>query len=50
MNAEGENMCAVYQNQSITEQLFGEDFEVVDFLPGARPSTSKQDLYLIRKR
>ena len=49
-NAEGENMCATYQNKKISEQLFSEYFDVLDHVPAGRESTSKQDLYLLRKK
>jgi hypothetical protein len=48
--AEGENVCAVYQNMDAFGKLFSENFRLVDFLPAARKSTSKQDVYLLARK
>jgi SAM-dependent methyltransferase len=49
-NLEGKNTCAVFQNRAISERLFSECFTIVDHLPAARPSTSRQDVYMLKKR
>jgi hypothetical protein len=49
-NAEGENMCACFQSRKTSEGLMSEYFDVIEMLPGARASTSKQDIYLLKKR
>ena len=46
---EGENMCAVYQNRAVSEQLFSKYFDVIDYLPAALRATSSQDLFLLKK-
>ncbi|HVQ36399.1 MAG TPA: class I SAM-dependent methyltransferase, partial [Pyrinomonadaceae bacterium] len=49
-SAEGENICASYQNREYCEELFSKDFQVLDYLPSALTSCGKQDLYLLKKK
>lgn len=49
-DAEGENLCAAYQNHEFSVKLFSPKFVVLDYLPGALKACGVQDLYLLRKR
>jgi SAM-dependent methyltransferase len=49
-NAEGENLCAVYQNKQVTEELFSRHFAVLDYLPEALKACGSQDLFVLQSR
>ena len=45
----GSNVCAVYHPRAYVEQIFGQSFKLVDFVPGGARDAN-QDAYLFRKR
>jgi len=49
-NAEGENLCASYENREFCENLFSKNFRILNYSPGALKSCGNQDLYVLRNK
>jgi len=47
-NAEGENLCASYQNRAFCEKLFSKHFHVLNYYPGVFRTCGYQDLYFLK--
>jgi len=48
-NAEGENLCASYQNENFCEKLFSKYFKILNYYPGVFKTCGYQDLYFLKK-
>ena len=48
-NAEGENLCASYQNEEFCKKIFSENFKILNYYTGAFRTCGNQDLYVLRK-
>ncbi len=49
-NAEGGNLCATYQSREFCEELFSENFEILNHYANVFETCGNQDLYFLKKK